>query len=150
MHRKVKWTETPTEWHTRIDITFRHIDAYNKQNIRKLKKKSLIVVVRIMHWIVSLDATAFILPSSSVSSHDHRIFFFFAAVARIDLRSLTQIIMKFFYCIDISFIENHLRIFILNNLILLNVDIVLLCQFASRAKYALVFLLSHFRVPRCQ
>lgn len=38
--------------------------------------------------------------------------------------------MKFFYCIDISFIENHLRIFILNSLILLNVDIVLLCQFA--------------------
>lgn len=54
-------------------------------------------------------------------------------------RSLTQIIMKFFYCIDISFIGNHLRIFTLNNLKLLLTISVRFAQLANRVKYVALF-----------
>lgn len=71
-----------------------------------------------IHWHfhspLSTTYTPVFCHFSLISSH------FVSFVCSFDFqRSLTQIIMKFFYCIDISFIENHLRILTLNNMILL-------------------------------
>lgn len=99
-----------------IMIMKRHTERDSK---REKKKYALIVVVH----IVSLYATAFIylFPNRSF-----------------DLRSATQIIIEFLYCIDISFIANDSHKLFLD-IIVVAISIYIL-TLVSNAEYAMLFM----------